>query len=74
MKNEIIISYEKDLMVSAVDLVRVEILSGINPVNCPQRVLEVFRTLQAEFRNQVVKEYFANAYPEPEFSEEQPPF
>jgi len=65
IKKEMLISYEKDLMVSAVSLVVAEMASGINPANTATRALTIFHTLRDELRHFTINKYFAGTFPPP---------
>ena len=64
IKKEMIISYEKDLMQTAANIMATEMAQGIHPKDVAGRVIEIFSVLLANFRNRCVSEYFPDAYPE----------
>ena len=66
MKKEMLISYEKDLMVAAVEVMKAEMAAGIHPTDRIKRVQEIYSVLIGEFRLKVVGKYFPKPTPPPE--------
>jgi predicted lactoylglutathione lyase len=65
IKKEMIISYEKDIMVLAGEILKAEMAAGIHPADRVARVREIYGLLISDFRTKVVGKYFPVKKPTP---------
>ena len=65
IKKEMIISYEKDIMVLAGEILKAEMAAGIHPADRVARVREIYGVLISDFRAKIVGKYFPAKKPTP---------